>query len=356
MAFNRSTAPVYAKGTMDVWMHNPQTGDLEFYSNKIQTSQFQTNVNMGAINAGIGNPTVIQIPDTANITLNLTAANMSLEARALSTGGILSYNGIVPVMENIVANGTILEVSQTPAAGYGMARPYAFIDKDGTAYPVDPGTNQISGFVAQQGQTYCVRYFANAASAQELTISSQFAPAVEVVMIRIPAYSAQGSSSTQGSNVGDFWIWIPRMQFNGVANTDASQTAASTTEMQGTALAYDEAVAQSECEVGGVPALAYMVYMPKAGATSLVEGLVVVGGEISVAQGQTIQLPVKYVINGQLVQPNYGDLSYQSSTSSTATVGATGQVEGVATGSCEITATLAEPALSVVCNCTVTAS
>ena len=355
MAFNRSVAPVYAKGTMDVWMHNPQTGDLDFYSNKIQTSQFQTNVNMGAINAGIGNPTVIQIPDTANITLNLTAADMNLEARALSTGGTLSYNGIVPVMENIVANGTVLEVSQTPVAAYGFSQPYAFINKDGTAYPVDPGTNQIGGFVAQSGETYCVRYFVNAASAQELMISAQFAPAVEVVMIRIPAYSAQGSTSSQGSRVGDFWIWIPRMQFNGVANTDASQTAASTTDMAGTALAYDEAITQSECEVGGVPALAYMVYMPSAGATSLVEGLVVVGGEVSVAQGQSIQLPVKYVINGQLVQPSYGDLTYESSVTSTATIGETGQISGLAAGSCEITATLADPALTVVCNCTVTA-
>ena len=65
MAFNRATTPVYLKGTMDVWCHNPSTGDLDYYSNKVQTSQFTTTVNMSPINASVGNPVVINLPDSA---------------------------------------------------------------------------------------------------------------------------------------------------------------------------------------------------------------------------------------------------------------------------------------------------
>ena len=358
MPFNRAIAPKYSKGTMDVWCHNPITGDLDYFSNKIQTNQLQTSLNLSPINAGIGNPIVIQLPDSAAINLTITAADMSLEARQLQTGGQLSYNGIIPVMESIEANGTTLSVSRTPAIAYGFSEAYAFIDSDGTAYTVDPDTYQIQNFTAVSGQSYCVRYFATAASAQQLRIASVFAPSVEVVMIRMPAYSAQGSTSNQGSHVGDFYIWIPRMQFAGNAGIDASQTAATTTDISGTALSYDEALTAGVCsESEQYGALAYYVYMPLAGATSAVEGLAIVGGSISVSVGQQIQLPVKYVINGQLVQPQFNDLTYASSAQSTATVGAnTGIVQGVAAGSCEITATLAEPSLSVVCNCVVTSA
>lgn len=358
MAFNRAIDPVYAKGTMDVWCWNPATGDLDYYSNKIQTNQFQTNVNLSPVNAGVGNPVVINLPDTSEATLTLTAADVSLAARRLSVGGTISYNGIIPFCEAVTADGTSLQVSNPPVAAYGMSEAYAFIDNDGTAYQIDTDSYIVQNFTATAGQTYQVRYFIRAASAQELRIASVFAPAVEVVMLRIPAYSAQGSTANQGSHVGDFYIWIPRMQFNGNAATDASQTAASTTDISGTALSYDEAVNANSCEESErYGALAYMVYMPLAGATSAVEGLAVVGGGISVKAGDSAQIPVKYVINGQLVQPNYADMTYTSSAVGTATVGEhTGIVTGVQAGSADITVSLASPALTLVVPVTVTSA
>lgn len=354
MAFNRAIPPVYCKGTMDIWLHNPVTGDLDYYTNKVQTNQLTTTVNMSPIQAGVGNPTVINIPDSSEISLTITAADMSLEARALATGGELSYNGIVPIMESITANGTTLTVSNTPAIGYGMAAEYAFIDMDGTAYTIDTTTRQINGFVAENGESYCVRYFTRMPSAKQLRLSTLFAPAVEVATIRLPAYSAQGSTANQGSRVGDFWIWIPRMQFSGKADVDGSQTTPATTDISGTALSYEEGLSAGYCSESAMSALAYMVYLPLAGANSLIEGLAIVGGEISLKVGQTMQLPVKYVIDGVLVQPDYTALDYESSATATATVSAAGVVEGKAQGSCEITASLDDPDVSVVCNCTVT--
>lgn len=355
MAFNRATSPVYAKGTMDVWLFNPATGDLDYYSNKVQTNQLTTSVNMGAINAGVGNPVVINLPDTSQVNLTLTAADLSLEARALSTGGTIGYNGVIPVMESITATGTSIQVTGIPTAAYGMDKPYAYIDKAGEAYEVDPDTGLISGFTAVDKQSYCVRYFSKAASAKELTLSTVFAPAVEVAYIRIPCYSAQGSSANQGSKCGDLYIWIPRMQFSGNAATDGSQTTAATTDISGSALSYDAAVQSGVCEESAMTALAYMVYMPLGGATVSVEGLAIVGGEIAVTVGGDVQTPVKYVINGVLVQPDYADLTYTITDTTTATVDANGLITGAAAGSTEITVTLADPALSVVANVTVSA-
>jgi hypothetical protein len=235
-----------------------------------------------------------------------------------------------------------------------MNAEYAFIDMDGTAYTIDTDTRQINGFVATNGQDYCVRYFTRMPSAKQLRLSTLFAPAVEVATIRLPAYSAQGSSANQGSRVGDFWIWIPRMQFSGKADVDGSQTTPATTDISGTALSYEEGLEAGFCTESAMSALAYMVYLPMAGANSLIEGLAIVGGEISLKVGQTMQLPVKYVINGVLVQPDFSELSYESSATATATVSAAGVVEGKAQGSCEITASLDDPDVSVVCNCTVT--
>ena len=355
MAFNRATAPIYAKGTMDVWCFNPSTGDLDYYSNKIQTNQFTTSVNMGAINAGVGNPVVINLPDTSQVNLTLTAADLSLEARALSTGGSLGYNGIIPVMESITASGTSLQVTGIPTTAYGMDKPYAYIDKAGEAYEVDPDTGLISGFTAVNGTDYCVRYFSKAASAKELTLSTVFAPAVEVVYMRIPCYSAQGATANQGSKCGDLYVWVPRMQFSGNAATDGSQTSAATTDISGSALSYDAAVASGVCEESAMTSLAYMVYMPLGGATVSVDGLAIVGGEIALKIGEDVQTPVKYVIDGHLVQPDYSDLSYTITDTTYATVDANGLITGAAAGSTEITVTLTDPALSVVANVTVSA-
>ena len=53
---------LYAKGTCNVVVRNITTGDVDYQSNKMQTSQFATTCDMGAIQAGIGNATVIWGP------------------------------------------------------------------------------------------------------------------------------------------------------------------------------------------------------------------------------------------------------------------------------------------------------
>lgn len=345
MAVSLNKSPIYVKGTAEMWVHDVVTGDLIGYSNKIDTSNFTSSVNAGEIRSGLGAPVAINIPDSATFSGEVTATDFSLNARALATGGTLKYNGTVAIQENIVATSTTLTVTEVPVSAYGEpsdSATYAcYVGNDGVNYGVDPTTREVQGFTATVGQSYCVRYYTEIASAQELTIPGQFNPTVARVTIKMAAYGTQGNSASNGSRVGNLYVHIPRAQFiNGDVGVNGSQTEAATTPWSFSALIYDESdVTCSEC-AGDNSVLGYMVYAPcGTNATlSAVTGLIVVGGVLSVDEGKTVQTPVQYVMEDKsLVTPKYTDLTFTSAQTTTATVSDEGIISGVAEGSTEIT-------------------
>ena len=366
MPLQLNKAPVNVKGTAELWVRDIATGDFIGYSNKIDTSNFTSSVNAGEIRAGLGAPIVINIPDSATFSGEVTATDFSLEARQLATGGVLKYNGTAPVMENITATDTTLKVTGTPVADYGEASDAAtyscYVGNDGVNYGVDPKTKVVQGFTAQAGQTYCVRYFVELASAQELTIPTQFNPTVARVTVKMAVYGAQGGNAMNGSRIGNLYIHIPRAQFiNGDVGVNGSQTEAATTPWSFQALAYDEAdVTCSECAADNSN-LGYMVFVPCGtdAATRAVKALAIVGGIVTVKQGETAQTPVFYVMeNDEVVTPNYADLTFAVGEVGHATVGEhTGIINGTSAGSTTITVTVtAKPTLTATANVTVTAA
>lgn len=336
--------PLYAKGTMDVKCFDPGTNDLVYYSNKMSTSQLQSTVNLGAINAGIGNPVVIQIPDTPSLTMNLTAADFSLAGRALAVGGNVTYNGVVPVDEVAEATGATLTVDQTPIAPLGGCDIIGYVGNDGTAYTIDPITKEIQNFTATAGEKYCVHYYVQNAGAQQFSVETLMNPAVVRTLISIPVYATESKKTNpmNGSRVGTLYITIPRMQFNGDISTEGSQTTPATTVMNGTALSYDEACeAGIQCGSSASPKLAYMVLELFGSAEQFATGLAIVGGnEIDVTVGATAPIPVKYVMDdGSLGNPLMTDLTFVSGTPAVATVSDQGVVTGVANGTSDVTIT-----------------
>lgn len=368
MAVQLNKSPVYVKGTAEMWVRDIVTGDFIGYSNKIDTSNFTSSVNAGEIRAGLGAPIVINIPDSATFSGEVTATDFSLDARQLATGGTLKYNGTAPVMENITATDTTLKVTGNPVSAYGEpsnASTYTcFVGSDGVNYTVDPVTKEVQGFTAQVGQTYCVRYFVELASAQELAIPTQFNPTVANVTIKMAVYGAQGGSAMNGSRVGNLYIVIPRAQFiNGDVGVNGSQTEAATTPWSFQALSYEEAdVTCSECALDN-SVLGYMVFVPCGtdAATSAVKALAIVGGIINVKQSETAQTPVFYVMdNGQIVTPTYSDLTFKVAADGgeIAEVGEhTGIITGSSAGKTTITVTVtAKPTLTATANVNVTAA
>lgn len=351
---------LYAKGTMEVKCFDPATNNLVYYSRKMSTSQLQSTVNLGAINAGIGNPVVIQIPDTPSLTLNLTAADFSLAGRALAVGGTLTYNGVVPVDEVVEAEGEVLTVSQVPCAPLGGCDIVGYVGNDGAAYSIDPVSMQVQNFTAEAGKRYCVHYYTVNAGAKQFGVDTLMNPAVVRTLISIPLYAvdAKEANPLNGSRVGTLYTTVPRMQFNGDISTDGSQTTPASTIMTGTALSYNEACqAGIQCGSAASPKLAYMVEELFGSAEQFATGLAIVGGnDIEVAAGQTAAIPVKWVMDdGSLGTPLMSELSFVSGTPTVATVSSRGVVTGVADGTSAVTITSNGPKkLTVTANVTVT--
>lgn len=363
---NLNNQYLYAKGTCDVVVRNISTGDVEYQSNKVQTSQFTTTCDMGAIQAGIGNTTAINIPHNSAVNLTLTNADFSMEARAMQVGAGIAYSGIGPVCETLTGTEGVLTVSNVPAAPYGYTEaicnvvPLGAKNAAGTAYVIDTTTKAVQGFTAAAGTTYVVTYFSAAAGNKYFNISSVFSPAIKHVTVQIAVYSASaGTSALQGTKVGDLYIIIPRMQFSGKADTDGSQTAAVTTDLSGTALTYDQAVEAGACDCAATSGLAQVIYVPAANTTADVLGLVIVGGEIALTAGDTALVPVKYLMrNNTLANPDYSALTYSipAGGQSYAEVSDAGVITAKAEGATEITVSMTDPALSVVANVTVAAA
>lgn len=361
--FEFNDPALFVKGTADMFVFNIQTGDIEAYTDKIDTNNLTSSMNNGEVTGGLGSPVLINIPDSARFTGEVTAQDFSLKARQLQTGGTLSYNAAVMVAEEITATGTTLTVSQTPVAAYGESpdsTTYScYVDNDKKNYGVDPTTKQVQGFTATTGQKYCVKYFANVASAQVLTIPATFTPGVKRIIIRMACYTAQGANRENSSFDGYLYIHIPYAQFiDGDAGVNGSQTEIATTTWTFSSLSYREAVkACSECALD-TAVLGYMVYAPCGDRAQSVEGLVVVGGSVTVATSAQVQIPVYYVMpDNTIVTPNYADLTFESVADETATVSEEGVVEGVAQGNTTININItSRPEIKTTCAVEVTAA
>ena len=349
---------LYAKGTCNVIVTDPATGNIDFQSNKVQTSQLTTAVNMNELRAGLGNAIAIQLPSDSAVNLELTTADFSMTARAMQLGSSVTYNAAAPVCEVITANSDTLTLTNSAVAPQGFSKAIAYVDTGATAYEVN-SSKEVVGFTATASTKYKVYYWIANPSAQQVKAYSVFNPAVKHVTMQIAVYSTENTSaSSQGSLVGWLYCIIPRMQFSAKADTDGSQTANATTVLSGTALAYDPDASEAICVDCGLSELAYWVYVPNGDVTQDVDSLVVVGGGLALVVGNSAQVPVRFLMkDGSLVVPDYSLMSYVSDTTAKATVSNTGVVTAVAAGNANITCTLtADNTKKAIVPVTVTAS
>ena len=315
---------LYVKGTVDIMMFDPATDDVLYSSNKLQSNQIQTSINMGAIQGGLGNPTLINLPDTPSLTLNMTAADFSLEAQGLQVGEVPSYNAIVPVQESVTLTGGTLTVSGTPVAPVGTSTGNIIGIVDGVSYTFTDKSITLTG--GTEGAAYCVKYFVQKLQAKQLDISTLFAPMVVRALITMPVFSTSTGDVSTGSRVGSLYITVPRLQLNGDINIDASQTAASTTVLNATALSFDEyqSTTGNAC-AANEPKLAYMsLDLTDENSYDHVTKLVVIGGGVSGAASDIVDNPVLLLMdNGDTVAiQNYADFVFTAD-ASVATVNAT---------------------------------
>lgn len=348
----------YSKGVFEVKVFNYKTRELEYYSNKVADNNLQSSVNLNELTAGIGNATVIALPDTAKINLTLSTANVGLKSRHLQVGGELGYNGIYDTCELIEsATAATLKVSRTPVAPYGSTMVCCYINGGGTPYELDPTTGEVKGFVAEVGKRYAIRYYTTGPNVEELTIHSLFEPGIKTVEVKMPIYTAsEGAAPSTGTLYG-YWMYIiPRFMFGGDISLNQNNTTYGQNSLNGQAITYDPEDMVT-CDLTQTPVLAYMVWQPLDETAGIKEMAVLNGAMLSLTVGGTAMVPVKYVMeDGLLAQPDFTKLTFASAAEATATVSAAGLVTGVAAGDTEVTVTDAANNLKAVCNVSVAAA
>ncbi|MBQ1976271.1 MAG: hypothetical protein II227_02415, partial [Clostridia bacterium] len=144
------------------------------------------------------------------------------------------------------------------------------------------------------------------------------------------------------TQVGELITVIPYLKLGGDAGVTGSSSSNSTTSVSGTAIAYEDAVIKAGCSACSESAsdLAYYLFVP-CDDSGMIDGLVYIGGEVTMGQSSTFQLQPYLAVNGSLVKPDPAMLSYEVTTALTGlSVSGTGLVtSGSTAGSGEITIT-----------------
>ena len=314
---NFTDRKLYVKGTCVAQFADPSTGEILYSSNKFQSNGISTESDLGEIRAGLSNGVAAIIPSNSALTVNFTAADFNLYAKAMQVGATVQYGAPAPTCEVLTAAGTTLTLEMpngAPVAQAGYSKIFGYVQTvgqeskaavDGVPYEIDPTSGAIQGFQATSGTQYKVWYFVRKASAQMATISSLFDPKVVHFTAQMAVYANDGGGANNtGSRVGWLYVIIPRLKFDGTGGgLDGDQTTASTQGFTGQALSMDELVVSGTCSDCDAGVFAHYIYVEDAGA-SVFEGIAVIGGVVSLPVSTTAQIPVRLVAqNGELVVP-----------------------------------------------------
>lgn len=199
------------------------------------------------------------------------------------------------------------------------------------------------------GNTYCVKYFYNNSSAQQLTVPAMYAAKVVRAHFAVNCYAKKTGGDVMASSLYKIRHYVfPYYFFTNPLEDTVSQTATGTVNLSGTCLTYQEALSNGTCASTNTTGLyGYVVdeYVGESTSTAAVDGIYFIGlgAGATVAQGSTVSLPVQYSVNGVLAtisdmeqvtiaSDNAAVVSIADSHASVAT--------GVAVGTANVTATV----------------
>lgn len=365
---------LFVKGMVEAKITDPTTGNIIGYDNVANESAITSSFNAGEVTGGVGNPVLINIPDSTRITGTLTSQAFSLRQRALMSGGVYSQANVsVPACKVYTADGTTLTIDTTPALSRATEQPasdtygWCYVRPHGSAtftaqnYGVNLSTGEVQNFEAEVGKQYDVFYYVVSNMAESLELPSSFNPVVASLSLKYCVYAKQNNSVTNGTLQGYLYFIVPKAQFTGDAGLSGNQTSNSTTDYGWTAVLPDQNVMDCTDCTSSSTGLAYYLYVPCSGGDANITDIYVVGGGVSVAVGKDVQIPVKYYYaeTGQSAVPTYANLDYVSATPAKATVSADGLAHGVSAGSSVVTITYHKSngeTLNTTCTVTVTST
>lgn len=344
----------YIKGIAQVTGVDPATGKIIYFSDKVQTTAFNVNVNIGELRAGLGNALATMVASNADLTVELSAADFSMRGFAAQFGAKLSAGGPKMVCQTVTASSMALaiDVAQgTPVAQLGLDTPYAYVQtvgseatmaETGVAYEID-ASGAVKGFTATAGTQYKVWYFVNRVNAELGTISTDMDGIAMLLTAEMPVYTNVNLTENSGTRVGTLYVssLVKTTPSGGIGG---SQTDYTTTNIQAKAIPNDMSVVTAECDDctnSGTP-LAYFLYVP-CDLNTGIKGLALVGGVLEVPTGTAKEITEFRVVlaDNSTAPVDNAQMTYVLTGAPVGTsVSGAKLTTGDTAGDCEITGTL----------------
>ena len=336
MAFTFKPEEIFSKGIVYAEFFDPATDDLLGYSRYVVDFNPQGSMNTGDVEAGPGNALVMMIPDTCRLAVTATTADSALNNMALAAGATLTANGTVETTIAITANSATLTLSNavSPLGGQNGAVAYVLTSSgsdratveaaSGIAHAVDESTGAIQNFEAVASNTYCVKYFYKNSSALQLSVPSLFAAKVVRAHFAVNCYAKKTGSDVLTSSLFKIRHYVfPYYVFTNPMEDTLGQTSTGTVNLSGTCLSYQEAMTEGVCNVDTAGIYGYVVdeYVGESTSTSAVDGIYFIGlgSGVSVVKDATVELPVRYSVNGILTSiSDMGQVTFSTAAAGTA--------------------------------------
>lgn len=307
---------LYAMGTCAMTFADTNTGNIVFWSDKVQNFSDVPNANEVLIRAGLTNGIACVMTTDSERTVTAVCANFSMMGKAMKVGATLQYNGIAPVCKVITASGTSLTVDVSdgvPVANYGYSSPVCYVQETGAAspiatfgnaYAINASTGAITGFTSVSGKKYKVWYFVRKAAALEAAMPSNFQPGVYHATAQIAVYrNMTGANPNEGTRVGWLYCIYPRYKMTVGGGINGEQTNADTTDLSGRPLPMDADVVSDQCVDCESGMNAYYLYVPDDTSTTIQGILGAIGGVVTVEKSTSSQIMPYFIMeNGQLVK------------------------------------------------------
>ena len=315
MAFTFKPEELFSKGIVYAEFFDPATDDLLGYSRYVVDFNPQGSMNNGEVVAGPGAALVMMIPDTCRLNVTATTADSALNNMALAAGATLSGNGVVETTIAITATGASLPLTNAvaPLGGQNGAVAYVLTSTgedraaveaaSGIAHAVSEGV--IQNFTAVSGNTYCVKYFYQNSSAMQLTVPSLYAAKVVRAHFAVNCYAKRSGNDVLSSSLVMIRHYVfPYYVFTNPMEDTLGQTTTGTVNLSGTCLSYQEAASEGICNVDTAGIYGYVVdeYVGENSSTAAVDGIYFVGlgSGVSIVKSTSMELPVRYSVNGVL--------------------------------------------------------
>jgi len=330
-----------------VQLFDPSNNALIVTSKTLSEQSMSFAVTAEEVRGGTGNRLLAKYYHDSAFSLTLTDQLFDLEYLALNCGGSITAGSDVITNEQItITTANTITISQSAVKFNGsLMLWYKKSTDDDSAYTavvMDSATTATVNGLAV-GDVVCVKYFYNADSAREFTISSTFIPSTVYAVMTLPLYKSgtTATSYSSSSQVGEIQIRIPNFQLDGNQEFSLTSSGVSTSSLNGSALA--TFTSDAGCENNGYYAIISEIIYGKSPVDNIV-AIAIENSDIDLASGETATLVV-YGIYNDGTTPTVIDnslLTFTSGTQSVATVSTSGVVTAVASGEAVIEAVITD--------------